>query len=331
VAGAPFPLKQHEELSRGGPVGSFSPTSAADTFDASYGFRRSVDSFGRSGPASADNVDAVGHVEGPDESNLSVSVQGQGFGEAGGNDGGDHAQNGHSIDSAPMPVPATLAHQDDENAVRCNMGDYTAAQHGEGSGGAHRGRGLSRAGGGNTCEISLAEEETFGREAWVSRDGPSGQSSPERPVSLSGADLSPAGWSVEGAQEKRVSFVDHEADVREGADSNVWETDYGVKLTNEDITKLECVCKIASLGLARGLDSLSSDFDASGLGKASFSSVIFVADESTIASSRFAQVFCIVSGICVMWGFGRTPARQEGAGRGLSATKPSYTHFRYVV
>jgi hypothetical protein len=259
---------------------------------------------------------------------MSISVQGQGFGDARGGDGDDHARNGHSDSSAPMPNPATLEHQDDENAVRNIVDDDTA----ECKGGyevAHRVGNASGAVGGIPCEISLAEERTVRREVGLKRDGQSRQSSPERPVS-SYANSSPTAWSVEGGNEKRVSFVPPEAVAQYEAEASLWETDYGVKLTQEDVAKLECVCKIASLGFACGLDSISSDFDASGLGKASLTSVIFVADESTIAASRFTQVFCIIGGICVMWGLGRTPER-EGAGMGISASKPSFTHFRYMA
>ena len=320
------PLNTHKKLARGGPVRAFSPASVADTVDASH--CRMMDSFGRSAPASSDVVDAVGHVTGPEESNVSISVQGRGFGEASGEDGDDHARNGHSDSSAPMPDPATLEHQDDENVARNIVEDDTA----ECKGGyevALRVGNASGAVGGLPCEISLAEEGTVRRDVGLKRDGQSRQPYPERPVS-SHANSSPTAWSVEGGHEKRVSFVPPEAIAQLEAETSLWETDYGVKLTHEDVTKLECVCKMASLGFACGLDSISSDFDSSGLGKASLTSVIFVADESTIAASRFTQIFCIIGGICVMWVLGQTPER-EGAGMGISASKPSFTHFRYVA
>lgn len=85
------------------------------------------------------------------------------------------------------------------------------------------------------------------------------------------------------------------------------------------------MCRIAALGLAQGLCKLSSDIDASGFGHASLSSMLFVADDSTIASSRFAQFVCIVSGIFTMWEFVKTPARQA-----IGVNAANYTHFRFT-
>jgi len=88
-------------------------------------------------------------------------------------------------------------------------------------------------------------------------------------------------------------------------------------------------CRMAALGLAEALDKVSGS-KADRLGKAAFSSMIFVAETSTLASSRLSQVMSIFWGIvCILWGAGAmlTQAPNSGIVSGIEA---SYSHFRYT-
>jgi hypothetical protein len=116
-------------------------------------------------------------------------------------------------------------------------------------------------------------------------------------------------------------------------DCNVWETSYGVTLSTDDISKLEKVCKIAAMGLSYALDKTMSKTNASGLGRASLSSMVFVADASTVASSRQAQMLSILVGICAMaWGAGSISMSAKAAKNDwiFTGIKSNYTHFKYT-
>ena len=112
-----------------------------------------------------------------------------------------------------------------------------------------------------------------------------------------------------------------------------WETSYGVTLSTDDISKLEKVCKIAAMGLSYALDKTMSKTNASGLGRASLSSMVFVADASTVASSRQAQMLSILVGICAMaWGAGSISMSAKAAKNDwiFTGIKSNYTHFKYT-
>jgi len=139
-----------------------------------------------------------------------------------------------------------------------------------------------------------------------------------------------------GKQETMENFGAVDVDIANGPiDEEVeWETCYGVTLASQDITKLECLCRFASLGLSTALDSaMSSTTQSPGLGLSSLSSIFFIADSAAIASSGFAQAICLVFGIiCMAWGGGAFTLEPRAFGQGTVNTKfnASYTHFRYT-
>lgn len=131
----------------------------------------------------------------------------------------------------------------------------------------------------------------------------------------------------------RVRFTSGDGDDSSTLGSDGWETSYGVTLSTDDISKLEDICKIASLGLSHALDKTMSKTNASGLGRASLSSMIFVSDASTIASSRMAQMLSILFGVCAMvWGTGSFSMSAKVANNKwiFTGIESNYSHFKYT-
>jgi len=161
------------------------------------------------------------------------------------------------------------------------------------------------------------------------KGGTSGGIAKHSPFSAASSSVSP------NLNRNRVRFTSGDGgDVDSSTlDCNGWETSYGVTLSTDDISKLEKVCKIASMGLSYALDKTMSKTNASGLGRASLSSMVFVADASTVASSRQAQMLSILVGICAMaWGAGSISMSAKAAKNDwiFTGIESNYTHFKYT-
>ena len=106
------------------------------------------------------------------------------------------------------------------------------------------------------------------------------------------------------------------------------ETSWGVSLQESDVKKLECVCRLGSLGVTTLLDRKVWDVrHSNGLGKAWAMSMLFTPNAAAIIFARpWVQLICIIWGITFV---AVNALRMNGGARSAPSVE-SFQHFKYT-
>ena len=177
-----------------------------------------------------------------------------------------------------------------------------------------------------TRRNSVAPEDSIGSFAAAAASTTSSQrhlieACPETPL----AGVDPVMNFDDSSQDQVASPLGALEDDDDDDDGRV-QTMWGVALCKRDIQKLECVCKLGSLGLPTHMDkTLGERINTTGLGSAWFAGVFSVPNALIILAARKSiQILALIVGLgFILYSVPWTTTHQP-------REIPSYRHFRYT-